>query len=420
MGPSQDISCQSPAPKPPSKESIPMRKRTLLRGAAGGAVAVVAFTGPGQIGRERLGWNPMSLSRLLPGAAQAVAPAAPPPFVMPVPVAAVVKRSIPIDLSYAARTESPRAITLQAKVSAFVKEQSTPDGGDVKAGDLLYKLDPRDFQVALDGANANIERDSASLDYQRSNFHRGDELSKSGWLAKDSFDQRASTMRQAEAALLSDRASARAAQLNLDYTEIRAPFPGRLGRNQAPVGTLVSPSATVLNTLVQLDPIYVTFNPSESDLAALEQARRGGTVAVDVSVPGVETPAHKGALTFIDNSVDRATGTVTARATIANPDGSLLPGQYVRASVHVREQPDTLLVPQAAIGSSQLGKYVYVVGTGDKVEQRLVALGPTEGPLVALQSGVTEGDRVITGNLQKIGPGMPVKPLPEAAAPPPS
>ena len=387
-----------------------MKTRTLLLGTA--ILAGLAY----------VAYSRHDLDRFLPVQAAPAGPAiaAAPPPAMPVPVASVVKRSIPVDLDYSARTESIRAITLQAKVSAFVTEQRVADGADVKAGDLLYKLDPRDFQVALDEANAQIERDTASRDYQRSNFQRGDELSKSGWLAKDSFDQRSSSVRQAEAALMADHAAVRAAQLSLDYSEIRAPFAGRLGRNQAPVGTLVTTAGTVLNTLVQLDPIYVTLNPSEADLVAIETARRAGAVAVDVAVPGAATPVHKGQLTFIDNAVDRATGTVTARATIANADTSLLPGQYVRVRVHLKEQPGALLVPQVAIGSSQLGKYVYVIGAGNTVELRPVTLGGSMGSLVAVLTGVSETDRVITGNLQKIGPGMPVNPLPEAGAPPPS
>lgn len=351
-------------------------------------------------------------------ATPAEAQTAPPAFVMPVPVARVVKRTIPVVLDYAARTEAVRGIALQAKVSAYVVEQRVPDGADVKAGDILYRLDPRDFQVALDQAKAQIERDQASLDYQTASFTRGDALSKSGYLAKDSLDQRNSGMRQAEAALTADRAAQRAAELNLAYTEIRAPFPGRLGRNQAAIGTLAGAGTTVLNTLVQIDPVYVTFNPGETDLVELQKARRAGTVAVDVTVPGEDVPPHKGELSFVDNSVDRSTGTVVARATIANADLSLLPGQYVRVRVHLRDQPDALLVPQVAVGASQLGKYVMVVGEGDKVEQRPVELGPAEGALVAVLKGVGETDRVITGNLQKIGPGMPVKPLDAGAAPP--
>lgn len=355
---------------------------------------------------------------LLPlGKAGAAAPAAaaPPAFIMPVPVTRVVKRSIPITLDYAARTEAIRGIALQAKVSAYVVEQRVPDGADVKAGDLLYRLDPRDFQVALDQANAQIERDQASLDYQKASFERGDALSKTGFIAKDSLDQRTSGMHQAEAALSADRAAQRAAQLSLSYTEIRAPFPGRLGRNQAAIGTLAGAGTTVLNTLAQIDPVYVTFNPGETDLVDLDKARHAGTVAVDVTVPGEDVAPHKGEMTFLDNIVDRATGTIVARATIANADKSLLPGQYVRVRVHLREQPDALLVPQVAVGTSQLGKFVFVAGEGDKVEQRPVTLGPTQGPLVAVLKGVGESDRVISGNLQKIGPGMPVNPMEDAA-----
>jgi multidrug efflux system membrane fusion protein len=336
---------------------------------------------------------------------------------MPVPVTSVVKATVPVTLEYAARTESIRAIALQAKVSAYLKDQPAADGADVKTGDLLYHLDPRDFQVALDQANAQTDRDAASLDYQRANFQRSDSLSKSGWLAKDSLDERTSSLRQAEAALAVSRATVRGAQLNLDYTEIRAPFPGRLGRNQAAVGTLVGAGTTVLNTLVQLDPIYVTFNPSEIDLQAITAARHGGTVEAVITVPGQpETAVHKGELTFIDNTIDRATGTVTARATIANADFGLLPGQYVRVSLHVRDLPDMLLVPQAAIGSSQLGKYVFVVSPSGTVDQKLVSLGTTQGDRVAVLTGLHSDDQVITGNLQKIGPGMPVQAMPQAPA----
>lgn len=345
---------------------------------------------------------------LRPEQAAATTAAAPPPA-MPVPVTPVVKATIPVTLDYAARTESIRAIELQAKVSAYLKEQVAPDGADAKAGDLLYRLDPRDYQVALDQANAQTQRDSASLDYQRSSFQRGDSLTKSGWLAKDSFDERTSSLHQAEATLAASQAAVRGAQLSLNYTEIRAPFPGRLGRNQAPIGTLVGAGTSVLNTFVQLDPIYVTFNPSEIDLAAIAAARRGGRVEATITIPGEsEAAAHKGELTFIDNTVDRATGTVVARATIANADRDLLPGQYVRVSLHLKDLPDALLVPQAAVGSSQLGKFVYVVGDDNTVVQKLVSLGSPQGDRVAVLSGVSAADRIVTGNLQKIGPGMPV------------
>jgi multidrug efflux system membrane fusion protein len=343
------------------------------------------------------------------GAGAAQAPAT---MAMPVPVAAVVKKTIPIYLEYAARTDSIRDISLQAKISGYVQEQHMPDGSDVKRGDLLYTIDPRDFQAALDQSRAQAQRDSAALDYARVNLKRGADLTKDGYLPADSFDQRTSTLRQAEAALRYDQIAIRIAEINLGYTEIRAPFAGRLGRNQAPIGTLVSASGASLNTLVQLDPIYVTFNASETDLAAIQEARALGKAEAGILLPGADAPRHKGELTFLNNTIDRATGTIVGRATIGNSDFGLLPGQYVRLRLHIKDEADALMIPQTALGSSQLGKYVYVAVNG-KAEQRLVTLGAADGNWVAVEKGLSEGDLVITGNLQKIGPGMPVQPLPK-------
>ena len=331
---------------------------------------------------------------------------------MPVPVVKVAKKTIPIYLEYAARTESIRNIALQAKASGYIQKQHVADGADVKKGDLIYTIDPRDYQAALDQVKAQLQRDTAALEYAKANLDRGSSLAKSGYLAQDTFDQRTSALRQAEAAIAMDEATVRTAEINLSYTEIRAPFDGRLGRNQAPIGTLVNVGGTPLNTLVQLSPIYVSFNPSETDLIEIQTARAAGNIVADVFLHGEKDSHHKGVLTFLDNAVDRATGTIVARATIENADLSLLPGQFVRIRLAVREQPNALLVPQTALGSNQLGKYVYVVGEGNKADLRLVSLGPTEGSLVTILKGVSEGDQIINGNLQKIGPGAPVHPLP--------
>ncbi len=293
--------------------------------------------------------------------------------VLPVPTVAVVKKTVPLYLDYVGMTEPLRTVTLQAKVTGYLAVQAAGDGADVKTSDLIYRIDPRDYQAALDQAKAQVQRDQAALEYARAT-----------------------------------------AQLNLGYTEIRAPFTGRLSRSSVHEGTLISAAGTQLNTLVQLDPIYATFNPAETDLAAIDKARAKGPVPVEIRTNDEGPLQLRGTLAFIDNAVDRGTGTIAARAMIPNHDLTLLPGQYIRARVNIGDRPDALLVPQAAIGSNQIGKFVYVVGAGDTAEQRMVKLGPTYGELVVVDKGVKEGESIITGNLQKLGPGAAVQPKPAA------
>jgi multidrug efflux system membrane fusion protein len=346
----------------------------------------------------------------------AATPAAPAPQAMPVPVEKVVKRTLPVYLDYPARTEAIQAVSLQAKVTGYLRERVVADGADVKAGDVLYRIDDRDAQTALDQARAQLASNTAQVDYLRSNLQRGEELSQKGFLAKDGFDQRTSSLRQAEAGIAIAKAAVQAAELDIERSTIRAPFAGRVGRGTASVGTLVTSGQTVLNTLVQLDPVYVTFNPAEKDLSAIKAALEKGEVTAEITLPGATGEARKayaGKLTFIDNRLDASTGTVAARATIANAAFELLPGQYVHLRLSVGVEPDVLMAPQVALGSSQLGKFVYVIGKEGTVEQRMVEVGRTDGPDIAILSGLAENDLVISGNLQKIWPGVPVQALPE-------
>ncbi len=332
-----------------------------------------------------------------------------PESALSVPVKAVVRKTVPILLDYVGTTEAIRSVTLQAKVTGYLARQAVPDGADVKQEDLLYVLDQRDYQAALDQSKAQRARDSAALDYARARQGRNAVLNKQGWVSHDTFDQVTSSMDQAEAAVAVDRALIQTAELNLGYTEIRAPFDGRLGRSQVHEGALITVAGTPFNSLVQLDPLYATFNPREADLDRIGKAAAGGAVEADILLTGETRARLRGKLSFLDNNVDRATGTITARVVVDNPRRTVLPGQYVRVRLHVGDMDGALLVPQAAVGSSQIGKFVYVVGPDSKAEQRYVSLGPTEGDLVVLTKGVNEDDRVIVGNLQRLAPGTLVR-----------
>jgi multidrug efflux system membrane fusion protein len=331
---------------------------------------------------------------------------------MPVPVVPVIRRTVPVYLDYVGTTQAIRTVTLQAQVTGYLAAQSAPDGADVKQGQLLYQIDPRDYQAALSQAKAQAQHDAAAHDYSRASQHRNSELSKDGWVAKDTFDQSTSSLHQSEATLAVDAAATQTAELKLGYTEIRAPFAGRLSKSLVHEGALINAAGTQFNTLVELDPIYATFNPSETELAALAKARSKAPISVDVQASDDAQQRFGGTLSFLDNVVDRSTGTITARATISNPDHTLLPGEFVHVRVHIADRPDALLVPQVALGSSQLGRFLYVVGKDGKAEQRSVSPGAIYDGLVVIDNGVREGDRIIVGNLQKIAAGVPVQPEP--------
>jgi membrane fusion protein, multidrug efflux system len=332
--------------------------------------------------------------------------------VMTVPVASVIKRTVPVYFDYVATTQAIRSVTLQAQATGYLAQQAAPDGADVKQGELLYQIDPRDYQAALNQVKAQAQHDSAAYDYSHVSERRNSALSKDGWVAKDTFDQATSNLRQSVATLAVDAAAVQTAELRLGYTEIRAPFAGRLSKSLVHEGALINATGTQFNTLVQLDPIYATFNPSETELAAITKSRSKGPISVDVQPADDAQQRFSGTLTFLDNVVDRSTGTITARATISNPDHTLLPGEFVHVHVHIADRPDALLVPQVALGSSQLGRFVYVVGKDGKAEQRIVSSGASYGSLIVIEKGVEEGDRIIVGNLQKIVVGVPVEPKP--------
>ena len=334
------------------------------------------------------------------------AKAAPP---MKVPVIVVTEHSVPIYRSFPALTQAIRTVTIQARVTGYLTEQGAVDGADVDAGALLYRIDAKDYQVAFAQARASLGQANATLAYSLANNGRNQALAHDGWVSRDTADQSQSTVHVGQQSQDSNTASLHEAALNLSRTEIRAPFAGRMSASQVFTGSLISVAGATLNTLAQLDPIYVSFNPAEANLDAITRAQAKGPIEAAVAVNG-GTPTHTGPLTFVDNQVNLSTGTVLVRATIANRDRGLLPGQYVTARLHLGDLANALSVPQSAVGSTQIGQTVMVVGPDNKVEQRIVKLGDGDGLMTVVSNGLKPGDRVITGQLQKLQPGALVEP----------
>jgi multidrug efflux system membrane fusion protein len=333
--------------------------------------------------------------------------AAPPP--MQVPVMTAVAQTVPIYRSFPGTTQALRTVPIQARVTGYLVEQGAVDGADVASGALLYRIDPQDYQAAFARAQASLAQANASLQYSRVSQGRNETLAHQGWVSQDTSDQANSTFHQGQASLANNDAAVQEAALNLSRTEIRAPFAGRISDSQVFTGSLISVAGATLNTLVQLDPIYVSFNPAEVNLPMITQQQKRAPIEAAVSQNGGR-PSHIGTLTFIDNQVSQSTGTILLRATIANPDHALLPGEYVTVTLHLGDLEGAILVPQSAVGSTQIGRTVMIVDKDNKVAQRLVKLGDSEGDMIVVTDGLNPGERVITGQLQKIKAGAVVQP----------
>jgi multidrug efflux system membrane fusion protein len=337
------------------------------------------------------------------------------PLAPVVTVADVTKETIPVYLNYVGNTQSVRSVDISARVEGFLIERTFEDGADVKEGDLLFVIDPRQYKAQLDNAIAELARDKASLKYAREQVRRYKPLVEKDFITKDQFDQYVTSMEEFRAAVEADKAAIKLAELDLSYCRMYAPFDGRIGQRQVDVGNVVGVQAgfgqvTTLATLVQLDPIYVYFSPGQRDLPEILNKRKKGELKVSIVLPDGTVPPRSGVVDFVNNTVDLSTSTILMRAIVPNPEKKLLPGQFTQVRLLLKMQPNALLVPAQAVAEDQGGSYVYVVDEENKVEHRSVKLGTTYGGKREITHGVSFGERVIIDGLQKVRPGITVKP----------
>ena len=349
--------------------------------------------------------------------------APPPPKVT---VARPVQQPVTQYLEVTGNTAPVNSVDLVARVQGFLQEIHYKDGDAVKKGTVLFTIEPEPYQVKLDQAKAAEDGAAATLKQAEAEYKRQSDLASRDFASKSVLDQAIATRDSAKAGVLQAQANTRTAEINLGYANVTAPFDGIVTAHLVSVGELVGTSPTQLATIVQLDPIYVTFNISEQDVLRVraEMRRQGLTPADLKKVPaevGLQSEAgypHKGLLDYAAPTVNTATGTLPVRAILPNTDRALLPGFFVRVRVPVQQQADALLVPDVALGSDQGGRYVLVVNADNVVEQRKVTVGQSAGNMRVIDDGLKADDRVVVAGVIRAIPGEKVDPQMQAAAAP--
>jgi RND family efflux transporter MFP subunit len=348
--------------------------------------------------------------------------AAPPPT--KVTVAVPLQQDVTTYFEATGNAAAVNSVDLVARVQGFVQEISYTDGAFVKKGAPLFTIEPQPYQLKLSAAQAAETGAEATLKQAQADYQRQSDLASRQVSAQATLDQSEATRDSDQANLQQAQSNTQQAAINLGYTQVTAPFDGVVTARQVSVGELVGANGpTVLATIVQLDPIYVDFNPSEADVLAVRAslAQHGQTVANIIGLPVSVALAtdtdypHQGKLDYVAPVVNPSTGTLAARAVLANSDQALLPGYFVRLRIP-SQTASALLVPDVALGSDQSGRYVLVVGADSVVEQRSVQVGQQLGSQRVITKGLTATDRVIVGGIMLAVPGQKVDATVQTAA----
>lgn len=379
-------------------------RRRSWRTAVVGAVAVLA------IGVLYVGFG-------FRGGGQTAAAPTPAP---PVTVSQPLRREVDTRVGFLGQFSAIDRVELRAQVGGTLTEIHFKDGQIVHKGDLLFVIDPRPYEIKLEQAKAALQTATARVELANTQLSRAQSLRRNEFATQETVDQRTSDQDSSKAAVEDAKARIRDAELDLEYSQVRAPFTGRIGARQVSIGSLVAGSrsatspTTLLATLVSLDPLYLDFDMSESDFLTFnrERARIGGPLAnkVVLGLSDENNFVRQGTLDFVDNALDRSSGTIHARATVPNPDLFLAPGQFARLRVAIAPPASVYLLPDSAVILDQSQHLVMTVQPDSTVKPKIVTTGDLRGGLRVVLSGLEPTDRVIINGLVRAMPGAKVTP----------
>jgi multidrug efflux system membrane fusion protein len=339
-------------------------------------------------------------------------PAAKPPVM--VTVADAVEKSIPVQIRAIGNVEAYNTVSVKAQINGQVARVHFAEGDDVARGALLFTIDPRPFEAAVRQAEASLARDRAQARFAREQTERYGALLKDGIVTQDQYDQLRANADALDAAIAADRATVDNARILLGYCYIRSPIDGRTGNLAVKAGNLVKANdLPVLVTINQIAPIYATFTIPEKDLVKIKKYLGAGKLKVDAVIPDDPKGPESGTITFLDNAVDTATGTIRLKGTFANTGRRLWPGQFVNVVLTLTTRPNAVVVPTRAIQTGQQGEFVFVVRSDLTVESRAVATGEMLNGETVIARGINSGEKVVTDGQMQLVPGARVTPKAE-------
>jgi multidrug efflux system membrane fusion protein len=357
-----------------------------------------------------LTWLTLLLSvSLLAGACSGEKKAPPRPPV-PVLVGTVTEKTVPVELKVIGNVEAYSTVSIKSRLAGQLVQVNFKEGQDVKQGDLLFVIDPRPYEAALRQVEANLARDKALATKAQADARRYGELIRKQFVSQQDYDQARATAESLSATVHADEVAVQNAKLNLSYCYIKAPISGRTGSLIAHQGNMIKDNAdTAMVVINQIQPIYVSFAIPEQNLAAVRKFMAAEKIKVEAVIAGQEHHPEMGVLSFIDNTVDKTTGTILCKATFANESKRLWPGLFVNVVVQLSTQPNAILVSSQAVQTSQEGQIVFVVKPDLTVEIRPVEVGrPINGDVI-ITKGLKPGERVVTDGQLRLVPGAKVE-----------